>query len=398
MATMTTREKFLALETELLTELYERHDEVHGILLAPIANKHIFLYGPPGVAKSFLIDRFTARIEGLGEDGLFKWMLTRFTNDAEVFGPFALSKLKEDQYKRVIKGKLPKAHFAFLDETFKAGSSLLNALLKVLNEREFDNDDDDPSIPLITVMGASNEIPTSTELAALADRFHLWYSVQPIRENSNLVKMLQMEIDPNPESMIALEDIYIAQAEAAAIPFPEDLFETVLELKEHLTTENIEITDRRLKQAISVAKAEAWLNGHEQVEVYDLKPLQFMFWRQTSEIDKVRNIVLALTDPLEREVIETLDNYNHAFAEFEKVLISENDPHAKTDASKECLSKWRSAKKEWDAFRVREAQLGRPCRANQTLKQRLDETVSIIVEDGLGLGLDKVQHLIGDKS
>ena len=53
---------------------------------------------------------------------------------------------------------------AFLDEVFKANSAILNALLTLLNEREFDNGTARLHTPLISVIGASNEAPTDESL------------------------------------------------------------------------------------------------------------------------------------------------------------------------------------------------------------------------------------------
>jgi len=58
-------------------------------------------------------------------------------------------------------------------EIFKANSAILNALLTLLNERLFDNGSARVRVPLISMVGASNELPESEELDALYDRFLL---------------------------------------------------------------------------------------------------------------------------------------------------------------------------------------------------------------------------------
>ncbi len=68
---------------------------------------------------------------------------------------------------------LPTADVAFIDEIFKANSSVLNALLTLLNERAFDNGAGRVRVPLLCLVGASNELPESEELDALYDRFLL---------------------------------------------------------------------------------------------------------------------------------------------------------------------------------------------------------------------------------
>ena len=51
---------------------------------------------------------------------------------------------------------LPDASIAFIDEVFKANSAILNALLTLLNEREFDNGAGRQHCPLISAVGATN--------------------------------------------------------------------------------------------------------------------------------------------------------------------------------------------------------------------------------------------------
>ena len=100
-------------------------------------------------------------------------------------GPVSLAGLKEDRFVRVTKGKLPEADFAFIDEVFKGSSAILNCLLKILNERNFDAGDGViRKVPLKLCLGASNEWPspdTGKELTALFDRFALRKMVTPIR-------------------------------------------------------------------------------------------------------------------------------------------------------------------------------------------------------------------------
>ena len=89
----------------------------------------------------------------------------------ELFGPLSMRALEEDKYVRQTRGYLPEANVAFIDEVFKANSAILNTLLTVLNERLFDNGSQRVRVPLVTLVGASNELPESEELDALYDRF-----------------------------------------------------------------------------------------------------------------------------------------------------------------------------------------------------------------------------------
>jgi MoxR-like ATPase len=129
--------KFAAARAALCSALVERDDEVELCLTALVAREHVLLVGPPGLAKSALLDGLLACATGTK----FSVLLTKFTAPEEVFGPVSLAALKADKYLRVTIGKLPEAEFAFVDEVWKASSAILNTLLRVLNERVYDPGD-----------------------------------------------------------------------------------------------------------------------------------------------------------------------------------------------------------------------------------------------------------------
>jgi MoxR-like ATPase len=130
----TARDKFVATRREMASALIERDDEIDLVLTALIAKEHVLLVGPPGCAKSLLLDSLLAWAGG----AKFAILLTKYTVPEEVVGPVSLAGLKSDRYLRITAGKLPEADFVYLDEVFKASSAILNTLLRLLNERTFD--------------------------------------------------------------------------------------------------------------------------------------------------------------------------------------------------------------------------------------------------------------------
>ena len=73
-----------------------RDEVVDLIALAALAGEHLFLYGPPGTAKSALIRDFALAVHGR----YFEYMLTRFSEPNEIFGPIDIARLREG---RVVK-------------------------------------------------------------------------------------------------------------------------------------------------------------------------------------------------------------------------------------------------------------------------------------------------------
>src|SRR5579871_4032155 len=103
------------------------------LVVAAISGEHAVLIGPPGTAKSALIRTFARLLHA----NYFEYLLTRFTEPNEIFGPVDIAAFREGRYQRRVEGMLPTAEVVFLDEVFKSNSAILNALLTLLNERRY---------------------------------------------------------------------------------------------------------------------------------------------------------------------------------------------------------------------------------------------------------------------
>src|SRR5215813_3684747 len=159
------------LATEVLASLKDAFvgkDEIIDLLGVALAGgENLFLLGPPGTAKSALVQQLGRRIEGR----VFDYLLTRFTEPNELFGPFDIRRLREGELVTNTEGMLPEAAVVFLDELFNANSAILNSLLTVLNERVFRRGRETRRLPTLMVVGASNHLPEDDALQALFDRF-----------------------------------------------------------------------------------------------------------------------------------------------------------------------------------------------------------------------------------
>ena len=163
---------------EASKNLIERETLVELVALAAIAGEHVLIIGAPGTAKSEAVRRM-ARATG-GE--YFEYLLGRFTEPSEIFGPVDLRKLKEGIVETETSGMLPEAEIAFLDEIFLGSTAILNTLLGILNERIFRRGHTRINVPLRVCVGASNALPTDESLAAFADRFLVRLFVEPIAD------------------------------------------------------------------------------------------------------------------------------------------------------------------------------------------------------------------------
>ena len=143
-------------------------DEIIDLLgICLVGGQNLFLLGPPGTAKSLLVHDLSARLRGQ----TFDYLLTRFTEPNELFGPFDIRKLREGELITNTEGMLPEASLVFLDELLNANSAILNSLLMALNERIFRRGRETRPLKTLMFVGASNHTPEDDALKALYDRF-----------------------------------------------------------------------------------------------------------------------------------------------------------------------------------------------------------------------------------
>lgn len=290
------------LRTDLASRFPERKDVIDGAICAVLAGEHILLLGPPGTAKSALARAIAQAFGG----GYFERLLTKFSTPEELFGPVSLRALEQDRFERVVAGKLPEAEFAFVDECFKANSAILNSLLTLINERVFHNDGAPVRCPLVTMFGASNELPEGKELEALFDRFLLRFDVQYLLQPQNLRAVL-VAPEPVPSVKLSMAELKKAQGEVAKVKITDDTIDALIAIRDACRAEGIVASDRRWKKSLKIVQASAHLAGEKQTTPEDLAILVDSLWREPKERSKVARLVGKLADPVGTQAQEILD-------------------------------------------------------------------------------------------
>jgi MoxR-like ATPase len=286
------------LREELAQLFLERGDLIDGALCALLAGQHVLIIGPPGTAKSMLADELCRRLHGAQ---YFQWLLTKFTTPEELFGAVSLKALENDDYRRVTTHKLPEAHIAFLDEVFKANSSILNAILTLMNERRFHNGREVGTVPLITLFAASNELPEEDELQALYDRFLVRFVVGYIDEDFRFLKMLQAKA-PDIRTTLSLAHLQALQSAAREVVIPAHIYRSLADLRKQLARKHIIASDRRYRQCLALLQARALLLGRHEVAEDDLFLLDHVLWREPAERNEIHAAIHELLRGYEDEV------------------------------------------------------------------------------------------------
>lgn len=323
------------IKDSLNNRFIEREDEINMLAVAFVSGTNAFLHGKPGTGKSDLVEEFSNRFTG---NSYFRMLMSKTTEPSEVFGPVSINSLKQDKYRVNTDNKLPSANIAFLDEIFKSNSAILNGLLTIMNEKLFFNDVVQ-EVPMVSIIGASNEFPEESGLAALYDRFLLRWNVEGIKDVNNREKLFKNFVNSRNKASIVNSNNSVASNNNMATMNFNDL-ELMIELAKKvsiddtvlteynklftkLEKEGIEVSDRRKNEAIKTIQANAVLNGRLDASISDFEPLVYCFWEETDDIPIVKTIIDKLSNPDK----DFLDSYTRDLGELRDSLdnfIEEN--------------------------------------------------------------------------
>ncbi len=309
--------KLRTIESQLCTLLVEREEVVRTALLALLCKENLVVVGPPGTAKSQLITQLARRVGNVAGNGLrcFVYLLTKFTTPEELFGPVSISGLKADDYRRITTGKLPEAELAFLDEIFKSSSAILNNLLRLMNEGEFENGRQTMQVPLISLFGASNELPQDAELEALFDRFLMRLTVDYVSEGgfTRLQHLLADHQAVAPPQTISQIELAALQQSAASIQLPLSVIDAIIQLRRDLIGKGIRLSDRRWGKTHGVLRAHALLEGRGSIEEDDLIVLKHVLWSSPDQQSEVSRVCARIGNPINGKATELTDQAASVF-------------------------------------------------------------------------------------
>jgi MoxR-like ATPase len=294
----------------------ERSKIIAGMVVCAIAKTNLIMYGPPGTAKSMLARAFSDALEG----NIFDVLMSKYTVPNELFGPVDVQALKQGHMKRVVRGFLPEAHVAFLDEGFKANSACLNSLLTAVNEHEYHDDGARLPIPLRLAVLASNEFPEDNDnLQAFDDRFPMRFDVKPMKREENFRAVINDELDM-PTAKFTVQDLEEIANEAKSVVLGSDVLDALWVLRAELGKQQIYVSDRKMKICGRLLKAYGALHGMKVVTTAHVGILEDVLWLRPDQKSKVQEMVRQNMATWLRDIRTAVDVVQGAERQLEKAI------------------------------------------------------------------------------
>ena len=294
------KERITKIIENLNEGIHEREEIIAVSFLAALSNQNVFLFGPPGTAKSLIARRLSHAFE---TNSYFEYLMHRFSTPEEVFGPVSITELKQDNFFRKTEGFLPQSDFAFLDEIWKSSPAILNTLLTIINEKLFRNGTEVELAPLKALIVASNETPPPGQgLEALYDRFLVRLNVLPMGVKDTFEALLRSQ--PTSAKLKLSDGLAIKHEEwekwcddIHSVKLSEETLNIIhdirLSFEEKGEELDVYVSDRRWQRAAILLKAAAFFCGREETNLVDTLLLRHCLWTTKDNYAAVVKIVEA---------------------------------------------------------------------------------------------------------
>jgi MoxR-like ATPase len=284
-----------ALEDGLNSIVLERKDEVSSSITAIIAGLNVLLLGPPGTAKSYLVNAIARALMWT----YFEILMNPTTEPNELLGGFDLIELGKGRYVRESTGMITEAELVFLDEAYKSNSACLNLLLPIMNERRCKVKGEMIDLPTKCIFGASNEVPGPEDgLGAVHDRWAVKHWVTPLQMKANKKRVMWGRIPAiadvfnGSSPAVSRDDIVALQSAAKLVTVSDEIEEATAKIQQMLLAkESIVLSDRKTVQWGLFLKAQAAKKGKTEVELEDIASSACMLWSEPEQVEAVKLIV-----------------------------------------------------------------------------------------------------------
>ncbi len=324
------KNRIIKILESLNENIHERDEVISVAFLSALADQNIFLFGPPGTAKS-LISRRLAKV--FQNENYFEYLMQKFSTPEEVFGPISLTELKKDNYVRKTDGYLPNAEFAFLDEIWKSSPAILNTLLTIINEKKFRNGSEVKNVPLKVLISASNETPPGGQgLEALYDRFLTRLYVPPMENKQNFESLLQAsstssEIDISEDLIIKNTEWEEWKKKIETVKLSKETLNIIHDIRLQFEAKgkdlDIYVSDRRWQKASMLLKAAAFFCDRNETNLVDALLLRYCLWTTNENREEIIKIVEEAVKKSGFEIGISLENIDREKEALEEEITKE---------------------------------------------------------------------------
>jgi MoxR-like ATPase len=277
--------------------------EKEAILLALVAREHVYIEGPPGVAKTMLAES-AAEATGLS---FFFYQMHRDTKLHELIGDAVIVREPHPDGGEIVRsftrpGGILTSELCVLDDISRAPGEALNVLLRLLNERQYSgpsSNGETLNLPLRTAIATSNPSDPGSRYytepldPANLDRFVLQLRTEGCisagrwDEAERIINLFSEEPSRSEEARTEaasdMEALRVATEAHKKTSVPLAVRRLVMEVLQELverhgvTQKNSLLTDRTfLVKMLRVMRARAVLEGRLQCVPEDLTVLSYL--------------------------------------------------------------------------------------------------------------------------
>lgn len=294
--------------------LIGRRTEMQILLICIGAKLHPLYYGPPGVAKSMTVDAVRRHFPEMTQ---FKTQAYKASPPEQFLGQISIKGMAEDQFYRIIEGKLPSVQLANVDEISRAPRSILPSLQGMMVEREFDSGAGVQPVPLECLIGTVNSVPDDPELEAFFDRFTFKVVVKGPQSQQEFLSIMQSArkrrrdgLPDIPDELLVTQDELTAfQGFVPTVIVPRSLELKFAELWANILALDIVPSPRRWQDLEHAMQTNAALDGREECIDDDLQIAAHSLWMRPEDAPKVYAQVVKYASAWVKEKAKLIEDF-----------------------------------------------------------------------------------------
>jgi MoxR-like ATPase len=126
-----------------------------------------------------------------------------------------------------------------------------------------------------------------------------------IAEDFRFLRMLESQTQPF-RTTLTLGELKELQEQVKQVAVPAYVYRSIADIRRALNKKNLQASDRRYRQTLSLLQARAYLEGQQAVAERDLFFLEHVLWRDPGEHEQVRGTIRELLLGYEEEITELL--------------------------------------------------------------------------------------------